>query len=120
MKARKIELKTIPMVGMTGTDGGQVNVVYAQNLDALVRTQPERGHTTDDLLIGSDIRRLIREGGDIILLSEEEFKWLLNKLNTQRGWGDVNEALAEFIKDIRAAPLVDVEEKSASEEKPAS
>ena len=44
-------------------------------------------------------------------MTEQNYGWLIGRLNTTVRWTIANEQLAEFIKDVRAAPLVDVEEK---------
>lgn len=99
MKARKIELK-----------GDDQDFPYRKGLETVITSAGPQGITADDLLKAVEIKQELAKANGVFHLSEPDHAWLVRKLNEVR-WTVANEQLAEFIKDIRGAPLVDVTEK---------
>lgn len=102
MKARKIELKT--------AKGESGDFPYREGLLIVITSAGPQGINADDLLKAMDIKQELNKATDALHLTEVDYNWLVRKLNEVR-WNVVNEQLAEFIKDIRGASLVDVEAK---------
>lgn len=102
MKARKIELKTLKSEG--------ADFAYRDGLKIVITTAGPQGINADDVLKAVEIKQELDKAKDALHLPESDYNWLVRKLNEVR-WTVANEQLAEFIKDVRGAALVDVEEK---------
>lgn len=106
MKAYRFELKRVPI-----NEGSPALMDYREGM-LTVCTAPsmERGISTDDVIMGSDIKRDMRAAKDgVLLLSPEHHAWCVRRLKAI-SWGAGSDALGQFIRDLRDAPQVDVAE----------
>ena|SRR3990167_1239161 len=104
MKARKIELKTLD----TGTEQA---LSYRDIIQIVITTSGQQGISSDDVLKAVEIKQELKSAAEALHLSEQDFAWLLTRLNSTVRWTFASEQLAEFIRDIRGAVLVDVTEQ---------
>ena len=101
MKARKIELKTLE------AEGGQL--LYTDLLFVVITASGQGGLSTDDVLKAVEVKQELKNSNGALCLSEPDFNWLLGRLNSTVRWTVANEQLAEFIKDVRSAPIIEME-----------
>lgn len=102
MKARKIELKSMPV------EGGP-EITYRDLLQVVITSSGQGGISTDDVLKAVEVKQELKAANGALHLSEPDFNWLLGRLNSTVRWTVANEQLAEFIKDVRGAPLIELE-----------
>ena len=103
MQARKIELKTLEVEGQSTT--------YKDLLTMVITSSGQGGISTDDVLKAVEIKQELKIATDALYMTEQNYGWLVGRLNGTVRWTVANEQLAEFIKDVRTAPLVDVTEQ---------
>ena len=106
MKARKIELKTLDAKAH-GTEMGQV-ISYRELIQTILTTSGQQGITSDDVLKAVEIQQELKASVEALHLSEQDFAWLLTRLNSTVRWTFASEQLAEFIRDIHGAVFFDV------------
>ena len=113
MKARKIELKTLEIVEpgtwkkhpMAYVDLLGV-VISSTGTDQFGRTM---GMGSDDVIKAVELKMDLKKANGVWHLQETDYNWILARLNNVVHWTVDNEQLVEFIKDVRTAPLVDLE-----------
>lgn len=107
MKAKKIELKTTEFTNDAGVTG---KVLYRDLLNIVITSSGQQGMSTDDVIKAVEIKTQLKASADVLHLSEQDYGWVLSRMNNTVRWNLASEQLAEFIKDVREAPLVDMEE----------
>lgn len=107
MKARKIELKTLNFVAPDGTDQ---SLRYNDLLNVVIASSGQGGISTDDVLKAMEIKQELSKANGALHLSDPDYAWLCARLNNTVRWTLANEQLAEFIKDVRGAELVEMKE----------
>jgi|SRR5581483_10866530 len=109
MKAHKLDVsKALPISDPISGQPLDGQFVYADQLKAALGRAGVHGMTTDDVLKAVEIMREINSGKGVLYLTPADFQWVLSRVNTVQ-WAIASEALAEFIRDIRDAPLVEME-----------
>ena len=112
MKARKIEFKVVESKdqNMPGTFRYEDGLIMIAESTAVDGRGNSLGMSSDEILRAVEIKSEIKKAGDAVILSEDHYQWLLSKLNFQMRWRVDTEVVAQFIKDFRAAPEVEVAE----------
>lgn len=105
MKARKIELKEVTFKDDTGTD--QV-AKYEEFIKVVITVGGQAGFSGDDILKAIEIKTELKSANGTLHLDEANYNWLLGRINSFR-YNIASEQLADFIKDVRAAPQVEME-----------
>ena len=108
MKARKIEFKTVQ-----STDPALAGkFVYRDGIDLIIKASPPdgKGLSSDDILKAVELRSELANSKDALYLSQENYAWLIYKLDAHVRWKVPAEVIADFITFLREAPEVEVAE----------
>ena len=97
MKAIKIELKK-----ENDVDYKELLAIVIGSLD------PNRGISSDDVIKTVELKQQLIKSEESLHLSEPDYKWVINKLNGTVKWIGAVEWLAQFIKDVREAPTIEI------------
>lgn len=108
MKARKLELKTLPFEIEVEGVMRSTQFDYRAELLSVLTSGGERGFSCDDVLKAVDVKASLKAANGALLLSSEDHAWLVKRLNATP-WRFAHDAVADFIKDVRDAPQVEVE-----------
>lgn len=109
MKARKIELK---VTKMQIDERQSIPFDYRSQMLSMMRIPASRESGIDipTMLTYLDVAKAIRDAGDCVLLTEEQWKFLKERLEANR-WSIADQAIVDFHTAIVQAAVVDVNEK---------
>ena len=113
MKARKIDLKNIPLFD---DRGGLAYQSYRECLQAVISAPGKEGMSSDDVLKACDFKIALAQSEDALYVQQEDYAWLLTRLNKAIKWTCPTNELAQFIRDTRTAPLVDMTERQPGDD----
>lgn len=113
MKAHKIELKIVPFVLLASGQELPGGFDYRDGIKSAMASGGERGMSGEDVVKAADLIPELKTANGALYLSPEDHAWLVRRVNGVV-WREASEAIASFIKDIREAPLVEIE----SQERP--
>lgn len=107
MKAHRIELKSVPFINEVTGQQEPAPFSYRDAIKLAATSGGQRGMSSDDVIKAIELVAELKTAGPTIYLSPDDHGWLVKKVNAVV-WTNASDAIAQFIVDIRKAPLVEV------------
>lgn len=120
MKARKLQLREYPMTeevynptakSYETVSRGLFN--YREVVNTILLSPGKDGASTEEIIrsvgLYGKVKDAVRNGEDSILLDNDDYQFLLNKINVFK-WGAIHEEVVSFVNYVRRLPEVELTE----------